>query len=95
MKRKAGLAPRFSVFSCKLPPVAFYQDPATVPLFPVMSHPHGTGPRRMSPIATDPNIAVAIPAVVAVDPDPSGMRWMFVDFNDRRGRRHANNNLRH
>jgi len=78
----------------RLPPVAFDQDPAAIALFIVMGNPDCAGMRRTNPIAMNPDVAVAIPAVIAIDPDPSGMRWMVVDLDDGRRGRHTNDHLR-
>ena len=78
-----------------LPPVTFNQDPAAIALFPMMSDPYRAWVRRIAPKAMNPNVAVAIPAVIAVDPYPSGMRWMLVNLDYRRRRRYANNHLSH
>lgn len=43
-------------------------------------------------MAVDPDVAVAVPAVIAVNPNPSRMRWTVVEFDDGRGRRHAHYN---
>ena len=77
-----------------LPPVAFDQDPAVTALFPAMRNPDRARMRRADPMAVDPDVAVAVPAVIAVDPDPSVMRRTIVSFDDGRGRRNANDNLR-
>jgi len=91
---KAGPEPRLvhcpANSAVLLPPVPFYQDPAAVALFPAMSNPNRAGMRWMRPVALHPNIAPAVPAVIAVDPHPSGMRWTIVDFDDRRRRSDAN-----
>ncbi len=77
----------------ELLPVAFNHDPAVTAVLPAMGDPDRAGMRGANPVAVDPDVAVAIPAVIAVDPDPSIMRRTIVCFVDGRGRRHANNNL--
>ena len=42
----------------------------------------------------NPDVTVAVPAVITVDPDPTFMRWMVMDFDDRLGGSHANYDLR-
>ena len=76
-----------------LPPVTFNQDPAAIALLPVMGNPHGAGVRRMNPISSHPNVAVAIPAVIAIMPNPAGMRRVVVFLNDGRRRRNTNDYL--
>ena len=73
-----------------LPPVTLDQDPAVTALFPAMGGPDRAGMRGVDPVAVDPDVAVAIPAVIAVDPNPTGVRRTIVDFDNGRGRRHAN-----
>jgi len=75
--------------------VALDQDIAVTAMFPVMGNPDRIGMRRMNPTAVNPDVAVAVPTVIAVVPDPAGMRWMVVDLDDRLGRRYANDDLRH
>jgi len=74
--------------------VALDQDPAVTTMLPVMGDPNRVAMRGANPVAVNPNVAVAIPAVVAVDPDPTFMRWMVVDLNDGRGGLHPNHDLR-
>ena len=75
--------------------MSFDQDPSVAAMFPVMGNPDGALVRRMRPMAMYPDVVVAVPAVVAVDPDPSSMRWMVMDLNDRCRRRNADEDLRH
>lgn len=49
---------------------------------PVAGNPDGVGTRRGSPAARNPDIGAAIPAVIAGDPDPSGMRARAGVFDD-------------
>jgi hypothetical protein len=42
----------------------------------------------------NPDVTVAVPAVITVDPDPTFMRWMVMDFDDRLGGSHADYDLR-
>ncbi len=79
----------------ELPPMAFDQDPAAFALLPAMGDPNGAGMRWLGPMAVDPNVAVAVPAVIAIDPHPVTMRWAIVSLDDGRGRRYANDNLSH
>src|SRR5580693_549565 len=58
-----------------------------------MGNPDGAGMRWMHPTAVSPDVAVAIPTVVAVVPHPSVMRWMVMMLNDGRRRCNAHNNL--
>jgi hypothetical protein len=81
----------FFLFS-GLPPVAFDEDPAIAPLLPAMGNPDRAGMRGADPVAAHPNVAVPVPAVIAVYPDPALMRRRAIVFDDGRGRRHANHN---
>ena len=76
-------------------PVPLDQNPAAIALLIVMSNPDCAGVRWATPIAFDPDVAVPVPTVIAVDPNPSRMRWMIMDFDDGCRRRNADNNLRH
>lgn len=101
--KKRGLCPafvcRFGVDSANpanatnsagfLLPVTFDQHPAVTTMLPAMGDPDRTGMRGTRPVAVDPNIAVAIPTVIAVDPDPAVMRWTIMDLDDGVRRRHA------
>lgn len=81
------------LLSSGLPPVAFDQDPAVTAVLPVMRDPDRVAMRGTNPVAVDPDITVAIPAVIAVDPHPTFMRRTVVFFDDGRGRRDTNDNL--
>jgi hypothetical protein len=56
--------------------------------------PDSAGVRRMNPAAVNPDVAVPVPAVITVVPDPTGMRRTVVTFNDRSRRVDANVDLR-
>ena len=88
----SGLAPLTPLTF--LLPVAFDQDPAVTAMLPAMRDPDRAGMRRADPMAVDPDVAVSVPAVVAVVPNPTRMRRTVVGFVNGRGRRHANNDLR-
>ena len=94
-KRERGTSPlsSFRLFSGLLP-VAFDQDPAVTAMLPAMRNPDSIAMRGANPVAVNPDVAVAIPTVIAVDPDPTFMRWMVVDLDDGRGGRHAHDDLR-
>jgi hypothetical protein len=49
--------------------------------------------RWANPGALHPNVAVAVPAVITISPDPSVMRWTIMHFYDRLGRRDTNEHL--
>ena len=94
-KRERGASPTlFFLLFPGLLPVAFDQDPAVTAMLPAMRDPDRATMRGANPVAVNPDVAVAIPAVIAVDPDPTFMRWMVVDLDDGRGGRHANDDLR-
>ena len=86
------MRPAFAFMADELPPMAFDQDPTIATMFPAMGFPDGAGMLRTRPMAVDPDIAVAIPAVIAVDPHPSFVRRTIVRFVDGRGRRDVNHN---
>ena len=75
--------------------MAFDQNPAVSAPVPVMGDPDGAGMRRLCPMAMNPEVLVAVPAMVAFDPYPSVMRWMVMMLNDRRRRRNADDDLSH
>ena len=75
-------------------PVTFDQNPAVAAVLPAMRHPDRAVMRRASPMTVDPDVAVAIPAVIAVDPNPSMMRRTVMSFDEGRGRLHAHYDLR-
>ena len=75
--------------------MTFNQDPAVTAMFPTMRNPNRAAMRGPHPVAVNPDVAVAVPAVITIDPDPTFMRWMVVDLDDGRRRRHANDDLRH
>jgi hypothetical protein len=75
--------------------MAFHQHPAIAAPFPVMVNPDGAWMRRMRPKAMNPEVVLAIPAVVAFDPYPSDMRWIVMMLNDWWRRRNADDDLSH
>ena len=89
------MRPAFAFMADELPPMAFDQDPAVATMFPAMGLPDGAGMLRARPVAVDPNVAVAVPAVIAIDPHPVAMRWAIVNLDDGRRRLYANHNLSH
>lgn len=75
-------------------PVSFDQNPAVTAVLPAMRDPDRVAMRGANPAAVNPDVTVAVPAVITVDPDPTFMRWMVMDFDDRLGGSHANYDLR-
>ena len=75
-------------------PVSFDQDPAVTAVLPAMRDPDRVAMRGANPAAVNPDVTVAVPAVITVDPDPTFMRWMVMDFDDRLGGSHADYDLR-
>ena len=75
--------------------MAFDQDPAAAAPFPTMGDPYGAGTRRVGPMASDPDVAAPIPVLIAVDPHPSRVRGTTIVLDDGRGRRNADDDLRH
>ncbi len=75
--------------------MAFDQDPAVATMFPAMGFPGGAGMRGAGPMAMNPNVAVAIPAVMAIDPHPSVVRRTVVTLDNGRRRLYADDNLSH
>jgi hypothetical protein len=53
-----------------------------------------TGMLRTLPAARNPDVAVAIPVVIAVDPHKSALRRWRTALDDRGRRANANHNLR-
>jgi hypothetical protein len=92
-KNESGAeTPLSSFLFSGLPPVAFDEDPTIAPLLPAMGNPDRAGMRGADPMAMGPNVAMAVPAVIAVDPHPAFMRRRAIAFDDGRGRRHASHN---
>ena len=75
--------------------MAFHQHPAITTPFPVMVNPYGAWMRGVDPETMNPDVAVSVPAVMALDPYPSVMRWMVMMLGERRRRRNADDDLRH
>ena len=75
--------------------MAFHQYIAAVTLFPAMRDPNCSEMRGTNPAAVDPDVAVAIPAVITIIPHPTVMRRTVVNFNNWGWWSYANNHLRH
>jgi hypothetical protein len=73
----------------RLAPVSFVPDIAATLSTPFTGYPDGTGVRGTHVAAADPDIAMAVPAVIAADPDVIAMRaWRYRnDFDGARWRR--------
>src|SRR5215813_5470302 len=69
----------------ELSPVAFNENPATVPVLPSGSDPDGVRARRQFPSAPFPDVSTAIPSVIAADPDvaPAGSGSAALDYSRR------------
>lgn len=65
-----------------LAPVAFYQYPSAIAMDPVMRNPDSARMRRPHPVPFYPYVAMPVPAVIAVVPNPAGMRWVIVDLDN-------------
>ncbi len=85
----------FCTIELWLLPVTLDEHIAAVTVFPAVGDPNRTRVRGMRPVAMMPDIAVAIPAMVPINPHPSRMRRMIVNFNDWFRRRNADIDLRH
>ena len=75
-----------------LAPVPFHQNVTSAAVNPVVFHPSGVRARRQFPSSWDPHIGIAIPTMVAGDPNmiPAGshstplndlMRWSNPNYN--------------
>ncbi len=64
-----------------------------MPMNPMVSNPTRARMRRTLPAARDPNVAFAVPAMVAVNPNESTLRGPAALFDDRRRGTYANHNL--
>jgi hypothetical protein len=79
-----------------VPPVAFDPDIAATSMIPVTLDPAGVGVGGLGIVSRNPDVAVAVPAVIAVMPGPA---WVLAwhgwnDFNGARwGWSDANNDL--
>jgi hypothetical protein len=65
--------PEISRLVAGLAPVAFNPDPPTTPVVPVTLDPAGVGVRRFGIGSGNPDVAFAVPAMVAVVPCPFAM----------------------
>ncbi len=74
--------------------MSFDQHPFPVPVNPAVSHPVRVRMRRTLPVAVNPNIVIAFPAMVTVNPDKSRLRRHAALFNNRSRGAYANCNLR-
>src|SRR5579871_374954 len=91
-KEKTGCSPVFSLhLKLALPPAPFHKNPAVVTMFPARSDPHSVRTWRRHPYATAPDVAMAIPCVVAGLPNPSRMRGRSIVLHH--GRRWPNMNV--
>jgi hypothetical protein len=68
--RKVGLAP-----------AAFVPDVAAAFFAPLTGDPYGSAMWRTAILAVDPDVGVAVPAVVAGDPDIAFVGWGGDDFD--------------
>lgn len=60
---------------------------------PVSADPDGMGTGWSCPAAGDPDVSAAVPAVVAADPDPAGMRARARALDTNRGWANADINV--
>jgi hypothetical protein len=58
----------------KLPPSSFDEDVTVMPVLPAGSHPDSMRTRWNLPAARFPNKGIAVPAMIAADPDMPGTR---------------------
>ena len=72
----------------------FDQHPFSVAVNPFVRHPVPTWLWRTIPAAGSPNIVVALPAVVAINPHESLLRRPTAFFNDWGRGANADHNLR-
>jgi len=72
----------------------FNQHPFPVLMFPPVSYPMRVRMRRTLPVAVNPNIMIAVPAMVAVNPNKTGLRRHAALFNNGSRWTYANRNLR-
>ena len=79
--------------TAQLPPVAFNQDVPAVAMHPVMGDPVLAMMGRTVPAPVNPDVAGAIPAVIAADPDKFRTRSRASGFNDGGGRSYADHDL--
>ena len=93
-KVKARPKPRPHFLIVKLAPVAFFENPAIVAVNPMMGNPVPTGVGWTIPAAGCPDVAIAVPAMVAVDPNISAIRRWWTALNDGGRRSDADHNLR-
>jgi hypothetical protein len=74
--------------------VAFDEDPAFVAMDPAMGNPVSMGMGWALPATGNPDVAIAVPAVVAIDPDEFAAGGDGARFNDGGGWSDTDNDLR-
>jgi hypothetical protein len=74
--------------------VPFNENPSIMVVDPAMGNPMRAGIRWTLPAAGNPNIATAIPAVIAVDPNESALGRSATDLDDGGRRPDPNYKLR-
>jgi hypothetical protein len=63
--------------------VPFHQDVAALAVFPFVGNPDGVRARWLLPSASDPDVGVSVPAMIAGDPDIFATRTNRTLFNHR------------
>jgi hypothetical protein len=94
LNRKARPKPRSPANQSALTPVPLDQHPTTMAVFPVMRNPHGMRMRRTIPASGNPDVAIPVPAVIAVYPDKPVLRRWGTTLHDRCRWPYPNINLR-
>jgi len=91
-RTRAGLQRDWLLVEFSAAPVTFDPVPAAGFMAPVAGDPFGVGARRFGPAAFDPDVGMAIPAMVAGNPDPSIVRTgsAVLDARGRRADLHVN-----
>jgi hypothetical protein len=77
----------------ELAPVAFDEHIASTAMYPVMGHPMCMAVRRTIPSARRPDIAVAIPAMIAINPFIFGTGAWAASFDDGGRRSYTDHDL--
>ena len=90
----AFIDPHSSQPETVLPPMALDHHPLTMAMDPLVGDPVRVGMGRTLPAARNPDVVVARPALVAVDPHKSSIRRRTGALIDGSRRPHANRHLR-
>jgi hypothetical protein len=85
--------PRRPFEPSKLPPISFHQNITAIAAYIMMRDPVGVRPRRLFPPPRGPCIGVAVPTMVAANPNMLAARRRSAPLNNHMRRRDVNHNI--